>query len=206
MSNISFKQYRAIDLGILAVILFAVEALIAKAAGTWFTGQLYTLSSTIAIVCIVMMRWGGYAAIHAAAGGLAFCIASGASPQQFVIYCAGNCFALVSLLLIKKFGKQKIKDSVLLTILFTVTAFFGVQIGRWLVSLAFGGTIDTIIVFIMTDSLTLVFSVLVVLISRRIDGLFEDQKAYLIRTAEERRRAELTKLADEPSGDPDNYE
>lgn len=206
MNNISFKQYRAIDLGILAVILFAVEALIAKAAGTWFTGQLYTLSPTIAIVCIVMMRWGGYAAIHAAAGGLAFCIASGASPQQFAIYCAGNCFALVSLLLIKKFGKQKIKDSVLLTILFTVTAFFGVQIGRWLVSLAFGGAVDTIIVFIMTDSLTLVFSVLVVLISRRIDGLFEDQKAYLIRTAEERRRAELTKLADEPSGDPDNYE
>ena len=190
----------------MAVILFAVEALIAKAAGTWFTGQLYTLSPTIAIVCIVMMRWGGYAAIHAAAGGLAFCIASGASPQQFAIYCAGNCFALVSLLLIKKFGKQKIKDSVLLTILFTVTAFFGVQIGRWLVSLAFGGAVDTIIVFIMTDSLTLVFSVLVVLISRRIDGLFEDQKAYLIRTAEERRRAELTKLADEPSGDPDNYE
>lgn len=206
MNNISFKQYRAIDLGIMAVILAVVEALIAKAAGTWFPGQMYTLSPTIAIVCIVMMRWGGFAAIHAAAGGLAFCIASGANPRQFAIYCVGNCFALVALLLIKKFGKQRIKDSILLTTAFTATAFFGAQIGRWLVSLFFERSFDLLIRFIATDSLTLVFSVVVVLISRKIDGLYEDQRAYLIRTAEERRRAELAKLTDEPTGDSDNYE
>ncbi len=206
MNKISFGQYRAIDLGIMAVILFAVETLIAKAAGTWFQGQMYMLSPTIAIVCIVMMRWGGFAAIHALVGGLAYCIALGASGQQFAIYCVGNLFALVSLLLIKKFGKQKIKDGVLLSIVFTAVAFAAVQIGRWLVSLIFGGTPDALLRFITTDSLTLAFSVLVVLISRRVDGLFEDQKSYLIRTAEERRRAELAKLTDEPNSDPDNYE
>ncbi len=206
MNKISFGQYRAIDLGIMAVILFAVETLIAKAAGTWFQGQMYMLSPTIAIVCIVMMRWGGFAAIHALVGALAYCMALGASGRQFAIYCVGNLFALVSLLLIKKFGKQRIKDSVLLSIVFTAAAFAAVQIGRWLVSLIFGGTPDALLRFITTDSLTLAFSLLVVLISRRVDGLFGDQRSYLIRTAEERRRAELAKLTDEPNSDPDNYE
>ncbi len=200
MNNISFKQYRAIDLGILAVILFAVETLIAKAATTWFSGQLYTVSPTIAVTCIVMMRWGGFAAIHAALGGFAFCLSSGATPQQFVIYCVGNIFALGSLILIKKLGKQRIRDKAMLTVAFTTAAFFCVQIGRWVVSLFFGGAPDSIIRFVTTDLLSLAFSILVVLISRRVDGLFEDQKVYLIRTESERRRAQSL---DDPVDDSD---
>lgn len=188
MNKISFNQYRAIDLGILAVILFVVETLTAKAANTWFPEQLYTLSPTIAVVCIVMMRWGGFAAIHAVAGGFAFCLASGATIEQFVVYCVGDCFALAALLLIKVLGKQKVRDSVFFTILFTVIAFAGVQVGRGLAGLFFGEGIDSVIVFLATDSLSLVFSVIVVLISRRVDGLFEDQRSYLIRTESERRR------------------
>lgn len=196
MNNISFKQYRAIDLGILAVILFVVETLVAKAANSWFPGELYMLSPSIALICIVMMRWSGFAAIHAAVGGFAFCMALGASAEQFAVYCVGNCFALVSLILIKVLGKQKIKDSVWLTIVFTVLAYAGTQLGRWLVSLMFGGAADSVLVYFTTDSLSLVFAVVVVLISRKVDGLFEDQKAYLIRTEAERLRAQS----------PDNFE
>ncbi len=43
MSNISFKQYRAIDLGILAVILFVAETITAKAANSWFPTELYKI-------------------------------------------------------------------------------------------------------------------------------------------------------------------
>ena len=196
MNNISFKQYRAIDLGMMAVILFVVETLTAKAANSWFPMELYMLSPTIALICIVMMRWGGFAAIHAVVGGAAFCLALGATWEQFLIYCIGNCLALVSLILIKALGKQRIKDSVVLTIIFTVLAFVGTELGRGLVSLIFGLTIDSMLAFFTTDSLSLVFAVVVVLISRRIDGLFEDQKAYLIRTESERRRAQS----------PDNFE
>lgn len=188
MNKISFGQYRAIDLAIMAVILYIVETLTAKAANTWFPEQLFMLSPAIAVICIVMMRWGGYALIHAIVGGAALCLASGASFQQFAIYCAGNCFALVSLVFIKIFGKQKIRESILLTVVYTAAAFIGAQIGRWLVGLLFGGAVDSIIVFVTTDSLSLLFAVVVVLISRKIDGLFEDQKAYLIRTESERRR------------------
>lgn len=188
MKNISFKQYRAIDLVTMAIIMFVVETFVDKAAYSWFPEQLFMLSPAISLICIVMMRWGGFAAIHAVVAGAAMCLAMGASFQQFMVYCVGNCFSLASLVLIKTLGKQKIKDSILWSIVFVAVAFFGAQIGRWIVGLLFGGAVDSLVVFITTDSLSLLFAVIVVLISRRIDGLFEDQKAYLIRTESERRR------------------
>ena len=83
MNNISFKQYRAIDLCIWVVILLIFEFVTATAAARWFPEELYTLSQTTAVLCIVMMRWGGYAVLHAVAGGAAFCLASGGSAEQF---------------------------------------------------------------------------------------------------------------------------
>lgn len=190
MNNISFKQYRAIDLCIWTVILLVFESVTATAAARWFPEELYTLSQTTAVLCIVMMRWGGYAAIHAVAGGLAFCLASGGSAEQFVVYCVGNCFALIALALFKAVGKEKVRGKVHFTIIFTAVAFCGMQLGRWLVSLVFGAPFDSLIMFFATDSLTLLYSVVVVLVSRRVDGLFEDQKSYLIRTEAERKRRE----------------
>lgn len=188
MDKLSFKQYRAIDLGIMAVILFVFEMITATAAIKWFPGELYTLSPTVTMLCIVMMRWGGFAAIHAVVGGAAFCIASGASPQQFVMYCLGNCLALLAMVFFKTHGKEKVRGNTLLTMVFTAVAYAGAQLGRWLLGLLFGGSFDSVVVFFTTDSLSLLFAVVVVLISRRLDGLFEDQRAYLVRTADERAR------------------
>lgn len=188
--NLSFKQYKAIDLTILTVVLGVCEFLTAKAANAWFPGQLYVLSPTIMMTCIVMMRWNGFAAIHAAVGGLVFCLSSGATGEQILIYCVGNCFALIALIWFKVFGKKKIKDKFGYTILFTVTAFVGAQLGRWLVGLLLGGAPDSIIVFLTTDCLSLLFAVVVVLISRKADGLFEDQKAYLLRVQAEKKKQE----------------
>lgn len=188
MGKISFKQYRTIDLGIMAVILFVFEMITATAAAKWFPGELYSLSPTITVLCIVMMRWGGFAALHAVVGGAAFCIASGASVQQFVMYCLGNCLALLAMFFFKLYGKKKVKESALHTMAFTAVAYAGAQIGRWLLGLLFGGSFDSVVVFFATDSLSLLFAFVVVLISRRVDGLFEDQREYLIRTQEERVR------------------
>lgn len=190
MKNISVKQYRAIDLCIWTAILFVFESVTALAASRWFPDELYTLSQTVAVLCIVMMRWGGYAVIHAVAGGAAFCLASGGSPGQFAVYCVGNCFALAALLLFKAAGKEKVRQKVHITMIFTAVAFCGAQLGRWLVSLVFGAPFDSLVMFFTTDSLTLLYSVVVVLISRRVDGLFEDQRNYLARTESERRRQE----------------
>lgn len=190
MSSISFKQYRAIDLGIWVVILLVFETVTIMAATRWFPDELYTLSQTVAVLCIVMMRWDGYAAIHAVAGGLVFCTVMGARAEQFAIYCIGNCFALAALLLFKTVGKEKVKNKAVFTILFTAAAFCGVQIGRWLVSLIFGADFASIVTYFVTDSLSLLYSIVVVLISRKADGLFEDQKSYLRRTESERRKGD----------------
>lgn len=199
--NLSFKQYRSVDLGIMLVMLAVSEALIAYAATVWFPYEFYVLSPTVAVVCIVMMRWGGFAAIHAAAGGLALCIASGAEPKQFVVYCVGNCFALAALILLKTLGKEKVRSKLLLTALFTVIAFCGAQVGKWLVGLLMGGSVSDILTFFATDSLSLIFALVTVLISRRINGLFEDQWAYLVRTQAERNKQQLPDYGDTEYGE-----
>ena len=172
--NLSLKQYRNIDLGIMLFILAAAEAVIAHAARSWFADEMYVLSPTIAMVCIVMMRWGGYAAVHALGGGLALCIASGADAGQFAVYCAGNCFALAAMGLFKLFGKERIRNKAHMTVLFTIAAFFAAQVGRWLVGLLMGGSVTDLITLIASDSLSLLFAVITVQIARKIDGLFED--------------------------------
>lgn len=187
MNNISFKQYRAIDLGIMAVILFVFETLTVL-AGKWFPMENYTLSPTTLMLCIVMMRWDGFAAIHAVVGGFAFCIVAGAEPKQFIIYCVGNCFALLGLIMLKVCGKEKVRSKIPFVLVYVVIVFISIQVGRWLVSMIFGSSFDSIITFLLADSLSLLFAAVSVLISRKMDGLFEDQKHYLIRTEEERMR------------------
>lgn len=191
MNNISFKQYRGIDLAIWLVILSVFEYITVMAASKWFPGELYTLSQVVAVLCIVMMRWDGYAAIHAVAGGIVFCLAQGASIKQIAVYCVGNCFALIALTLFKAVGKEKVRAKVCFTVLFTAVAFCCAQLGRWLVSLVFGGTLGSIATFFTADSLSLLYAVVIVLVSRKVDGLFEDQKSYLIRTEAERRKENL---------------
>lgn len=191
MNNISFKQYRIIDLAIWAFILTVFESLTVLAATRWFPGELYMLSQVVAVLCIVMMRWGGYAAVHAVIGGAVFCLISGGNGPQFAVYCIGNCFVLLALFLFKALGKEKVRAGVLWTILFVILAFCGAQVGRWLVSLLLGGSPASIISFFMTDSLSLPYAVVVVLIARRMDGVYEDQKNYLIRTEDERKRQDI---------------
>ena len=66
-------QYRAIDLIMFSLMVLIGEWLVVNAAGKWFPDQLYVFSITPVITAIVMMRWGPWAAIHAALGGAVLC-------------------------------------------------------------------------------------------------------------------------------------
>ena len=112
----------------MAVVLFAFEALTVM-AGKWFPTQSYTLSPTTLMLCIVMMRWDGFAAIHVVVGGLAFCITAGAEPRQFLVYCIGNCFALLGLVVLKLCGKEKVRSRIPFSVIFvvTITGRYGAQ-------------------------------------------------------------------------------
>lgn len=183
--QLTLAEYRGVDLFLFAVILAVCEYVITLAATRWFPEQLYTVSLTAALCAIVMMRWGAWAGLHGALGGLVFWAASGGSARQLAIYAAGN---LASLLLLPVLGgnrKEKIRSDALLTALFALGVLLCMQLGRALVALLLGTEAGACVGFFTTDALSGVFSVVIVSLARRLDGLFEDQIRYLRRCQEQ---------------------
>ncbi|MBR0107808.1 MAG: hypothetical protein IJM07_01665 [Pyramidobacter sp.] len=183
--RLSFQQYRAIDLTLFTVMLCISETVIVTAATYWFPEQLYTVSVIAAVVSIVLMRWGAYASIQAFLGGFVFCFACRAAAGQYVIYCIGNLFSLLSLLLIRAFGKERIRTDSFLTVLFALCTQLMMQLGRALVAFVMGTELSRCVGFVTTDVLSGLFTAVIVWIARRLDGIFEDQKHYLLRVNRE---------------------
>ena len=191
MSNLTFKQYRNIDLSIFAALLIISEGIATVATGKWFAAQPVAITTTFVFICIMMMRWSGFAAISAVLGGLVFCIASGAGITQIVIYAVGNCLSLVAMLWFKAFGKDEIRKDGFKLSLFVLSAYVLTQLGRWIVSLCFGGSLWNLVGYLTTDIISLLFAFVIMFILRGVDGMIEDQKAYLFRL--ERQRKEEAK-------------
>lgn len=189
MNQITFKQYRNIDLVIWTVLLVIFETITTFATTKWFAAQAVAISISLALICIVMMRWSGYAAILAVAGGVVYCFASGAKPEQYLIYCVGNLFSLIALLLFKVFDKERIRTGVFKLVLFVLVAYVGMTLGRGVVSLFFGGELKTFVVIATTDVISLLFAEVVLMILRKTDGMIEDQKTYLLRLDREKKEA-----------------
>ena len=179
--QLSFQQYRAIDLAMLAALLCITETLIVKAATWWFPDQLYTVSVIGALTAIVLMRWGPWAAIHAALGGAVFCFASHGSARQLAVYCVGNLFSMLMLLPLKFLGGERIRLDPVLSVAFGVGTLLLMQLGRALTALVLGTDFETCLGFFTTDALSLLFTGLIVWIARRLDGIFENQRHYLLR-------------------------
>ncbi len=185
MKRITVEQYRNVDLMMWIVMTLIFETITTMATIKWFYLQPVALSVTLALVCAVMMRWNGYAAIIAAIGGLVVCIISGANIEQYIIYCIGNIFALIAMPLMKYLGKEKIQKGFLNKVLFATVAYVGMVLGRWIISLFFGGDFTAFTVYITTDIMSLLFAVMILHILGKCDGMIEDQKAYLQRVWEE---------------------
>ena len=230
--RLTFRQYRQMDLTVFGAMLVVAEALIVLAATRWFPAEAYTVSIVAAVTSIVLMRWGPWAAIHAVLGGLVYCFVSGGQPGQYLIYCAGNLFALLSLLWFRipgkdrtagkernsgkkrgagsdrTSGKERIREDSFLTVIFGLTVQLLMQLGRAAVAFALlraspgsapagtqsvAGALSFCIGFITTDALSGFFTAVILWIARRQDGLFEDQKHYLLRIqeAEKEERGEI---------------
>jgi len=192
MQNLTFKQYRNIDLGIMSILLIISEAVTTLATNKWFAAQPVAISSTLLFICIFMMRWNGFAAIAATLGGAVFCIASGATLEQFVIYAGGNLLSLLALFWFKVYKKDEVRLGSFKLTFFTVSVYLLMQLGRWLISLAFGGGLWNIVGYITSDVISLLFAVIILFLLRGVDGMIEDQKAYLFRLERERKeKAEM---------------
>ena len=176
----SWKEYRAIDLSIMALMLAVFEFLIINAASFWFPDQLYTVSLAAAVTSIVYMRWGVWGGIHAVEVGAVYCYFAGGTPGQFVIYCAGNLFSLFAVILLKAVGKEKVRTGNL-SLVFPLLVLLLMHIGRGVVALLFGAPVGSALAFLTTDSLSYIFTFVIIWIARKLDGVYEDQKHYLLR-------------------------
>ena len=178
--QLTWKQYRTIDLSLLGLALAIFEFIIVRAANWWFPGQPYTVSLAAAIASIVYMRWGAWGVIHAVEAGAVFCFFSGATAQQFIIYCIGNGFSVLAVLLLKAAGKERVRTG-RLSLVFPALVLLLMQAGRAIVALLLGAPPADLLGFFTTDSLSLLFTLVIIWIARRLDGIYEDQKHYLLR-------------------------
>ena len=189
MKQITFKEYRMLDLIIFTVFTIVFEAIATYASGTWFWAQAINISVTLLLVCIVMMRWSGWAAIQAVVGGLVYCFAAGATTEQYIVYSIGNLLGLIALLLIRFVGKEKIRESKFQLVLLAIIAYIGMAAGKSIIGLFFGGAITDFLLYVTTDIISLLFAAVVLVLLRKTDGMIEDQKAYLFRVEREEKEA-----------------
>ena len=181
-------RYRTIDLALFAGILCVFECILVTASTRWFPNEPYTVSAAAAVTSIVMMRWGPWAALHALLGGLAFCVSSGASLRQYLIYCGGNLFSLAALLVKRGMGEEAIRTDALKTVFFGLCVAVLMEAGRALLSLLTGAALSAALGFFLTDTVTVLFTLVIVWIARRLDGVWEDQAHYLLRLREEQEK------------------
>ncbi len=186
--QLTFQEYRSVDLALFAAMLVFSEYVITSAAVKWFPGQPYTVSVTGAICAIVLMRWGAWAGLHAILGGAVFCAVSGGSAGQFAIYCIGNLGCLGALALLRLLGVERIRKDKLYSLLFALVTLLLMQLGRAAVAWLLGTEIAGCAGFFTTDALSGLFSMVIIYIARQLDGVFENQKTYLIRLQEQKKK------------------
>ena len=164
-----------------ALMLAVFESLAVVAARRWFPNEPYTVSVVPALTAIVMMRWGGWAGLHAALGGAVFCLMSGARPAHYLIYIAGNLASLGALAWLRRETPEGVRGSAVKSLGLAAAVTLLMQLGRAAVALILGRSAAAALGFFTTDVITLLFTLVIVWIARRLDGLFEDQRHYLLR-------------------------
>lgn len=184
--QISLSQYRTIDLSILTGLMAISQLAIHLAVNFWRADSTgYIVSPVAAVVALIMMRWSLWAAIPACLGGVVLTLLSGGSAQQMLIYSAGNLLALLALVYLKLLGKERVRGNAVRSLIFAALVQLLMQLGRAAVAFLLGHPLQACWDFITTDAMSILFTLVIIWIVRRVEGLFEDQKHYLLRVQQE---------------------
>ena len=184
--QISLSQYRNIDLSILTGLMAASQLVIQFAVNFWRADNTgYVVSPVAAVVALVMMRWGIWAAIPAALGGAFAALLSHGNGAQLLIYSAGNLLSLLALVFFKLSSKENIRKNVIFSLAFALIVQLLMQLGRAGLAALMGNELPACLDFITTDSMSILFTMVIIWVVRRVEGLFEDQKQYLLRVQRE---------------------
>jgi hypothetical protein len=141
-----------------------------------------------------MVRWNWWAAAFPVIDGVLFCFmcstVQDVNFSQYVIYGVGNAFIVLNYFFLKLVGKDKVIKKWYLTIVYALIGYVLVVLGRSVVSACFGENFLQVLVATagFGESVNLLFAILGLLILRRLDGMLEDQKQYLIRINQEQNK------------------
>ena len=183
--QLSYQEYRSIDLALFAMMAVIFELIIVRVSrSVLFADQVYTVSLAGALVSIVYMRWGFWGALEAALFGFLDCAYSGAALNQYLIYIGGNLFSLPMVFFLQRLGYEKVRKGQY-ALLFPLGVILLMHLGRIVLAVLLGTELTTALGFFTTDSLSILFTLVIVWIARRLDGVYENQKHYLLRVHEE---------------------
>ncbi len=180
-SQRTVSQYRAIDLFLFTVLTAVFETVIVKAATNWFPREAWMVSAVPVMTAIVMVRWGPWCAVTAAAGGVITTLTIGGGWQQYLIYGIGNLAVLAVLPLERKWGWKRLRESVPVNLLYSALTVLAMQLGRAALVILFTGSAEEAWNVTAVDSITYIFTLAIGWIASRPEGLLEDQMHYLKR-------------------------
>ena len=202
---ISFRQYKYTDLFFFALVLGLSEVLVFCAYTFWFRNTIdkYYINFMLAIALTVIMRWGWVGGVYAVLDGIVLCAMQGGSWQSYLSYGIGSACILSVLLLTKFLGKEKIRGKWYFTLLYILTGWVSVNLGITCMSAIFGenflSALGNSFGFGVYGALSFALAVAVIMILRKLNGMFEDQKHFLLRQDEERKElARRDEFGDEP--------
>ena len=202
---VSLRQYKYTDLFFFALALGISELLVFCAFNYWFKGTVdkFYINFMLAISLTVIMRWGWIGGVYAVVDGVVQCAIMGGTWQSYIIYMVGTACIFSVLILTKFVGKEKLRSRWFLTLPYILAGWVAVNLGIACTSAAFG---DNFLVALGSSFglgvygiFGLATTIVVIMIMRRLDGMFEDQKHFLIRQDEERKElSRRDEFGDEP--------
>jgi len=185
----SFKKYRFIDLFIFLVIYLTAEYCIETAATVWFPDQIFSVSLLLPISILVMVRWEWFSIVNVVIYALSFVLFTSrpGTFNQYMIYLFGAIGLCLSIFALTKKKSEKITSKWYLTVFYVVLSYLVMNLFRGIAAMIFNKAgIEAIWQFVWTDSLNLAFGLVVILITRKINGLLMNQKTYLFKLEKEK--------------------
>lgn len=182
----SFKQYRSIDILILFILYGICEFGIIK-IGSSMIDQPYIISLMLPILLIVIMRWDVYSIYQAIGSAIFFVLIQHGDIKQTIVYLLGNIGVWMIAVPLRKFGKERITSNVFNCMVYVLVGAILMEVFRYIgMLIMYQSGIGALVRLFATDALSIVFGIMVILVVRNLDGVFMDQKTYLLNLQKEK--------------------
>lgn len=176
---------------IFAAILIIFD-LLAHYAAILFSGAIvYSFCLTVPITLLIMMRWGWHSVFFAVGDALLLTIINNSAVwQSYLCYGVGNASLMLLLLAVKFIGKKRIASTWYFTSLFVACGWvlqnLTLTVMNTICGYSFAASAASNFGFGITGVLSLAMGIVISLVLRKLDGMYEDQVEYLKRLKGER--------------------